>query len=80
MYVFVGGKLLSDTPKELDVCDPARVRVTGPGMGHQQGDTYPQDKTLVWEVDCERAGPGSVTVYTAGPRMFQERQSSSSPR
>ena len=37
LYVFLHGVLMSDTPKQIDVCDPKNVKASGPGLGHQQG-------------------------------------------
>ena len=67
LYIFLGDNLVNDMPSLLTVSDPDQVKVTGPGLGDTEGNTYPVKSPLVWEADCTTAGPGKLTAFCAGP-------------
>ena len=67
LYVFLGDNLVNDMPTQITVTDADQVKVTGPGLGDEEGNTYPLKTPLLWEVDCTNAGPGSLAAYCAGP-------------
>ena len=67
LYVFLGDNLVNDMPCQKTVCNASEVKVTGPGLGDTDGESYPIGVPLIWEAYCSSAGPGKLTAYCAGP-------------
>ena len=61
--VLFSDQAISDSPFEVNVTDPNKVRVTGPGVktvSDEKVEVLPMQEELVWVVDCTDAGPGEL--------------------
>ena len=67
LYVFLGDNLVNDMPCKITVCDPTKVKIKGVGLDDTEDNTCPVGKSIIWEADCKRAGPGTLKAYCAGP-------------
>ena len=64
---------IPNSPYEVNVCDPSKVKVTGPGfdVNGKKLDTIPVVSTsnkepVCWSVDCTEAGPGNLEAVLYG--------------
>ena len=83
--VYFADQALPKSPFEVNICDPTKVVVTGPGVKDDDdtSDTVPvisvsNKEPLVWTVDCTEAGPGTleaVLVGTDGKKDVQVTES-----
>jgi filamin len=72
-YVFLGERLLDSMPYEISVCDPSQITVKGKGLNTDERESCYVNDPLKWEVDCTKAGPGTLTAYVAGPNKCSKK-------
>lgn len=71
--VFFADSTTPDSPYEVNITDPTKVKVTGPGA-KETGATEGSEPEIVsitqpleWGVDCNEAGPGKLEATLWGP-------------
>ena len=71
--VYFADQSISNSPYEVNVSDPSKVLVKGPGLD-DNGEKYEEipivsisnKEPLVWTIDCTEAGPGAVDAKLYG--------------
>ncbi len=77
--VYFADQVTPDSPYEVNITNPEKVRLSGPGVvprGVQleEGElkvVSMKEAPLVWSVDCTEAGPGKLEASLFGPDNFQ---------
>ena len=67
VYIFFGDRLVDKMPYEVCVCDPTKIKLSGPGLGKNTNENRHIGNPLTWEADCCQAGPGTLNAYVGGP-------------
>lgn len=49
---------IPDAPFQVNVTDPTKVQLQGPGCEEGKDESFPIEKELCWQADCSQAGPG----------------------
>ena len=61
------GEAIPDSPYEVNVTDPSRVELDGPGIGEEEDEIFQVEDELRWFADCTQAGPGKLEFDLTGP-------------
>lgn len=71
--IFFADQAIPNSPYEVNVCDPSKVKVTGPGLDEEgeKLDKIPvvsisDHQPVSWSVDCTEAGPGNLEAVLYG--------------
>ena len=74
--VYFADETIPKSPYEVNVTDPNKVKITGPGAKETSGEHEPEiisvKEPLLWTVDCTEAGPGQVQATLFGPDGYQK--------
>lgn len=73
--VFFADSVIPDSPYEVNVSDPSKVKISGAGVmdmasAAEEPATLSFSEPLEWAVDCTEAGPGSLEAVLYGPSEF----------
>ena len=65
LHVWFGEVEIVGSPFEVNVTDPTRVQLSGPGVDQKDEEVtvIPLSAPLRWLADCARAGPGVLEAY-----------------
>lgn len=71
--VYFADQSISDSPYEVNITDPSKVLVKGPGFD-ENGEKYEEiplisisnKEPLIWTIDCTEAGPGPIDAKMYG--------------
>ena len=58
--VVFGDDEIPDSPYRVNITDPAKIVIDGPGCGELEKKCYRVDEPLEWSVDCSQVGPGEL--------------------
>lgn len=74
--VFFADNSIPDSPYEVNVSDPSKVKISGAGVvdkaaaAAEEPATLSFSEPLEWAVDCTEAGPGNLEAVLYGPSGF----------